>query len=81
MDGGWGLESHFFADLPHRRGIPVLSLEGDDKFINLLLLGESAFMAGPSCSIRLLPAPMRENLNSLSGAILSLPPQNANVRL
>ena len=39
VDGGGGLESHFFADLPHRRGIPVLGLEGDDKFINLLLLG------------------------------------------
>ena len=39
VDGRGGLESHLFADLPHRRGIPVLGLKRDDKFIDLLLLG------------------------------------------
>ena len=49
VDGGGGLEPHVLPDLPDRRGVAVLSGEGDDIVVDLLLLGRERHMADPPC--------------------------------
>ena len=71
MHRGGGFQPHRLPNLPHRRGIAMVLLEGDDIVVNLLLLVGELLHGRPSSASQAEHKAFRALVYIYSNAILS----------